>query len=50
MERGLDAVWARLADAAAAYAAARVHGEMRVDAVMLDAKGQALGATLPPET
>lgn len=47
---GLDAVWARLADAAAAYAAARVHGEMRVDAVMLDAKGQALGATLPPET
>ena len=40
---GFDAVWTHLADAAAAYAAARVHGEMRVDAVMLDAKGQILG-------
>ena len=49
-EAGLDAVWAHLADAAAAYAAARVHGEMRVDAVMLDAKGRVLGAALLPET
>ena len=31
------------AEQAAAYAAARIHGEMRVDAVMLDAKGQILG-------
>ena len=42
-DAGFDAVWTHLADAAAAYAAARVHGEMRVDAVMLDAKGQILG-------
>ena len=49
-EAGFDAVWTRLADAAAAYAAARVHGEIRVDAVMLDAKGRVLGAALLPET
>lgn len=42
-DAGFDAVWTHLADAAAAYAAARIHGEMRVDAVMLDAKGQILG-------
>ena len=42
-DAGFDAVWTHLADAAAAYAAARIHGEMRVDAVMLDAKGQSLG-------
>ena len=34
-DAGFDAVWTHLADAAAAYAAARIHGEMRVDAVML---------------
>lgn len=42
-DAGFDAVWTHLADAAAAYAAARIHGEMHVDAVMLDAKGQILG-------
>lgn len=42
-DAGFDAVWTHLADAAAAYAAAHIHGEMRVDAVMLDAKGQILG-------
>ena len=42
-DAGFDAVWTHLAAAAAAYAAARIHGEMRVDAVMLDAKGQILG-------
>ena len=42
-DAGFDGVWTHLADAAAAYAAARIHGEMRVDAVMLDAKGQILG-------
>ena len=42
-DAGFDEVWTHLADAAAAYAAARIHGEMRVDAVMLDAKGQILG-------
>lgn len=42
-DAGFDAVWTHLADAAAAYAAARIHGEMRVDAVMLDARGQILG-------
>lgn len=42
-DAGFDAVWTHLADAAAAYAAARIHGKMRVDAVMLDAKGQILG-------
>lgn len=42
-DAGFDAVWTHLADAAAAYAAARIHGEMRVDAVMLDAKGRSLG-------
>ena len=42
-DAGFDAVWTHLADASAAYAAARIHGEMRVDAVMLDAKGQILG-------
>lgn len=42
-DAGFDAVWTHLADAAAAYATARIHGEMRVDAVMLDAKGQILG-------
>lgn len=42
-DAGFDAVWTHLADAAAAYAAARIHGEMRVDAVMLDAKGKILG-------
>ena len=42
-DAGFDAVWTHLADAAAAYAAARIHGEMCVDAVMLDANGQILG-------
>ena len=49
-EAGFDAVWTRLADAAAAYAAARIHGEMRVDAVMLDAKGRILGRSTAYET
>ena len=49
-DAGFDAVWTHLADAAAAYAAARIHGEMRVDAVMLDARGRILGRSTTYET
>lgn len=40
---GYDAVWTDLCRAAAAYAAARVRGALRVDALMLDGQGGILG-------
>ncbi len=42
-EAGCDAVWNSLCRAASGYCEARVRGAMRVDAVMLDGRGQPLG-------
>ena len=43
-DAGQEAVWTDLCRAAARYAGARVHGAVRVDALMLDGQGQILGA------
>ena len=42
-EAGFAAVWTDLCRAASRYASARVRGALRVDALMLDARGQILG-------
>lgn len=42
-EAGYEAVWSALCRAASAYAEARVHGALRVDALMLDGQGGVLG-------